>query len=216
MRRFGYIRVSATDQNADRQRIALAPFDIPSRNLFEDKLSGKDFERPAYIQMIKNLRRGDLLIVTSLDRLGRNYAEVREQWRCITREIGADIRVLDMPLLDTGHAKDLLGSFIADLVLQVLSFAAQLERENIRRRQAEGIAAAKARGVKWGREPLPLPDNFENLYRRWCCNSISTAEIAALCNMSERSFYKKTQLRRASDEINKSKQLRRSRVKMSR
>jgi DNA invertase Pin-like site-specific DNA recombinase len=193
MRRFGYIRVSATDQNADRQCIALAPFDVPKTNLYMDKQSGKDFERPAYNRMTKRLRRGDLLIVTSLDRLGRNYTEVREQWRHITIEIGADIRVLDMPLLDTGHAKDLLGSFIADLVLQVLSFAAQLERENIHRRQAEGIAAAKARGVKWGKSPLPLPSNFEELYLRWHNNEISTGEIAALCNMSERSFYKKTE-----------------------
>ncbi|MDR1574350.1 MAG: recombinase family protein [Clostridiales Family XIII bacterium] len=200
MKRFGYVRVSATDQNAERQCIALAPFDISPGNLYLDKQSGKDFERPAYLRMIKSLRRGDMLIVTSLDRLGRNYSEVREQWRRITSEIGADIRVLDMPLLDTGHAKDLLGSFIADLVLQVLSFAAQLERENIRRRQAEGIAAAKARGVKWGKEPLPLPRNFESLYRRWCGNKISTTEIAALCNMSERSFYKKTQERRAVEK----------------
>jgi DNA invertase Pin-like site-specific DNA recombinase len=203
MRRFGYIRVSATDQNADRQCIALAPFDIPPENLYVEKQSGKDFERPAYLRMIRRLRRGDLLIVTSLDRLGRNYAEVREQWRYITIEIGADIRVLDMPLLDTGHAKDLLGSFIADLVLQVLSFAAQLERENIRRRQAEGIAAAKARGVKWGKDPLPLPDNFEDLYRRWRNSEISTVEVAALCNMSERSFYKKTEERRKRDNVRK-------------
>ncbi|MDR2770613.1 MAG: recombinase family protein [Clostridiales Family XIII bacterium] len=200
MRRFGYVRVSATDQNADRQCIALAPFDIPPENLYVEKQSGKDFDRPAYLSMIKRLRRGDLLIVTSLDRLGRNYAEVREQWRYITIEIGTDIRVLDMPLLDTGHAKDLLGSFIADLVLQVLSFAAQLERENIRRRQAEGIAAAKARGVKWGKDPLPLPENFEELYRRWCDGQLSTDEIAALCNMSERSFYKKTEERRRRGE----------------
>ncbi|MDR2089826.1 MAG: recombinase family protein [Clostridiales Family XIII bacterium] len=200
MRRFGYIRVSATDQNADRQCIALAPFDIPRSNLYIDRQSGKDFQRPAYNRMIRSMRRGDLLIVTSLDRLGRNYAEVREQWRYITIEIGADIRVLDMPLLDTRHAKDLLGSFIADLVLQVLSFAAQLERENIRRRQAEGIAAAKARGVKWGKDPLPLPDNFEDLYRRWRDNELNTAEIAALCNMSERSFYKKTEARRRCEK----------------
>lgn len=199
MKKFGYIRVSATDQNADRQLIALAPLNIPDANLYIDKQSGKDFDRPAYIRMIKRLRRGDLLIVKSLDRLGRDYAEVREQWRCITSEIRADIRVLDMPLLDTGHAKDLLGSFIADLVLQVLSFAAQLERENIRQRQAEGIAAAKARGVKWGREPLPLPNNFESVYRRWRANKLSAAKAADLCNMSERSFYKKTKERRDSD-----------------
>lgn len=200
MKKFGYIRVSATDQNADRQLIALAPLNIPESNLYIDKQSGKDFDRPAYIRMIKRLRRGDLVIVKSLDRLGRDYAEVREQWRCITSEIRADIRVLDMPLLDTGHAKDLLGSFIADLVLQVLSFAAQLERENIRQRQAEGIAAAKARGVKWGREPLPLPSNFESVYRRWRANKLSAAKAAALCNMSERSFYKKTKERRDGEK----------------
>jgi DNA invertase Pin-like site-specific DNA recombinase len=207
MRRFGYIRVSATDQNADRQCIALAPFDVPQENLYMDKQSGKDFIRPEYIQMLKRLRRGDLLIVTSLDRLGRNYSEVREQWRHITLELGVDIRVLDMPLLDTSHAKDLLGSFIADLVLQVLSFAAQLERENIRRRQAEGIAAAKERGVKWGREPMPLPADFEVLYGRWCKGEIETSEISALCNMSERSFYKKTELRRGRDKVRKVKRV---------
>ncbi|MDR2132004.1 MAG: recombinase family protein [Clostridiales Family XIII bacterium] len=200
MKRFGYIRVSATDQNADRQRIALAPFDIPKGNLYMDKQSGKDFARPAYRRMTKRLRRDDLLIVSSLDRLGRNYAEVREQWRRITMEIGADIRVLDMPLLDTGRSKDLLGSFIADLVLQVLSFAAQLERENIHRRQAEGIAAAKARGVKWGKAPLPLPDDFEDIFGRWRGNELSAAESAALCNMSERSFYKKTMDRRRREK----------------
>jgi DNA invertase Pin-like site-specific DNA recombinase len=155
------------------------------------------------MRMIRRLRRDDLLIVTSLDRLGRNYAEVREQWRYITIEIGADIRVLDMPLLDTGHAKDLLGSFIADLVLQVLSFAAQLERDNIRRRQAEGIAAAKARGVKWGKTPLILPDNFEELYQRWRRDEIDVVEVASLCNMSERSFYKKTEARRKHENMKK-------------
>jgi DNA invertase Pin-like site-specific DNA recombinase len=201
MKTIGYIRVSATDQNADRQRIALTPFNIAKGNLYVDKQSGKDFERPAYIRMIKRLRCGDLLIVTSLDRLGRDYAEVREQWRQITSEIGADIRVLDMPLLDTAQSKDLLGSFIADLVLQVLSFAAQLERDNIRRRQAEGIAAAKARGAKWGRRPLQLPSNFSAVYRRWSTSKISAAEAAALCDMSERSFYKKTKELRERDNI---------------
>jgi DNA invertase Pin-like site-specific DNA recombinase len=201
MKVMGYIRVSATDQNAERQRIALAPFNIAKGNLYMDKQSGKDFERPAYIRMIKRLRRGDLLIVTSLDRMGRDYAEVREQWRKVTNEIGADIRVLDMPLLDTAQSKDLFGSFIAELVLQVLSFTAQLERDNIHRRQAEGIAAAKARGAKWGKKPLILPHNFESMYRRWRANKVSAAEAAALCDMSERSFYKKTRVLRERDNI---------------
>jgi DNA invertase Pin-like site-specific DNA recombinase len=196
MTTFGYIRVSATDQNEARQHISLAPFDIPKGNLYVDRQSGKDFKRPAYRRMFKRLRRGDLLIVTSLDRLGRNYAEVQEQWRCISNEIGADIRVLDMPLLDTAHAKDLLGSFISDLVLQVLSFAAQLERENLRVRQAEGIAAAKARGVRFGKLPSPLPRDFEDVYRSWRSGMIDVVEAAELCNMAVRTLYEKTRERR--------------------
>ncbi|MDR1616760.1 MAG: recombinase family protein [Syntrophomonadaceae bacterium] len=196
MRYFGYIRVSAADQNDERQRIALAPFAIPARNLYVDRQSGKDFNRPAYRRLVKRLRPGDLLIIKSLDRLGRDYAEVREQWRRITVEAGADIKVLDMPLLDTAHAKDLLGSFISDLVLQVLSFAAQMERDNIRQRQAEGISAAKARGVRFGREPLVLPDDFEDIYRRWRSGEINASQAAALCGVSERTLYERTRGRR--------------------
>ncbi len=157
---YGYIRVSSTDQNESRQRIALERQAIRSDRIFMDKLSGKDFQRPQYQAMLKKLRAGDLLCITSIDRLGRNYEEILEQWRIITKEKRVDILVLDMPLLDTRRDKNLLGTFIAYLVLQVLSFVAQNERENIRSRQAEGIAAAKGRGVRFGRKIKPLPDNF--------------------------------------------------------
>ena len=157
---YGYIRVSSTDQNEDRQRLALLTAGVPSDSQYMDKLSGKNFERPAYKRMLRRLRAGDLLYILSIDRLGRNYSEVLEQWRVLTKEKGVDIVVLDMPLLDTRRGKDLMGTFIADLVLQILSFVAQNERENIRKRQAEGIAAAKARGVRFGRPSQALPDNF--------------------------------------------------------
>lgn len=158
---YGYIRVSSADQNEDRQLVALRSCKVPECNLFVDKQSGKDFERPEYRRMLRRLKRDDLLYVKSIDRLGRNYGEILEQWRLLTKEKGVDIVVLDMPLLDTRSGKDLMGTFIADLVLQILSFVAQNERENIRQRQAEGIAAAKARGVPFGRPALPLPENFE-------------------------------------------------------
>ena len=164
---YGYIRVSSTDQNESRQRIALERQAIPSDRIFMDKLSGKDFQRPQYQAMLKKFRPGDQLCITSIDRLGRNYEEILEQWRIITKEKRVDIFVLDMPLLDTRRDKNLLGTFIADLVLQVLSFVAENERTNIRQRQAEGIAAAKARGVKFGRPPLPLPENFHDAHRDW-------------------------------------------------
>ena len=154
---YGYIRVSSVDQNEDRQIVALRGRGIPERNIFMDKQSGKDFDRPQYKRMVKKLKPGDLLCVLSIDRLGRNYEEIQDQWRRLTKEIGADISVIDMPLLDTRNGKDLMGTFIADLVLQILSFVAQNERENIRKRQAQGIAAARARGVRFGRPPRPLP-----------------------------------------------------------
>jgi DNA invertase Pin-like site-specific DNA recombinase len=197
---FGYIRVSSKDQNEDRQLIALALLEIPEQNLYIDKQSGKNFDRPAYKQMIKRMRRGDLLCVKSIDRLGRNYADIIEQWRVITQEKGVDIRVLDMPLLDTTYCKDLLGTFIADLVLQVLSFASQLERENTLQRQAEGIAAAKARGIVFGKAPLPFPDNFEVVYSQWRAKELTTKETAALCGFSRRALYEKTQERRHQEE----------------
>ena len=164
---YGYVRVSSTDQNEDRQMMALNKLNIPERNIYMDKLSGKDFNRPQYKKLVRRLKSGDLLYILSIDRLGRNYEEIQNQWRILTKEIGIDICVLDMPLLDTRNGKDLMGTFIADLVLQILSFVAQSERENIRKRQQEGIAAAKAKGVKFGRPPRPLPENFHEVHQAW-------------------------------------------------
>jgi len=197
---YGYIRVSTAEQRDDRQRIALEPFGIPPRNLYVDHWSGKTFNRPAYKRLIGRLRSGDLLLVKSIDRLGRNYADIIDQWRHITKVIGADVRVLDMPLLDTSYGKDLLGTFISDLVLQVLSFAAQLEREELLRRQAEGIAAAKARGVTFGPDPLPLPENFPELYALWKSGEITAAEVAARCGFSRRTLYKRLQEQREREQ----------------
>lgn len=188
MKKYGYIRVSTKEQNEDRQVDALKPFEIPEENVFMDKQSGKDFERPAYRKMLRRLKKGDLLIVKSIDRLGRNYDEIIEQWRVITKQIDADIVVIDMPLLDTRVGKDLTGKFVADLVLQILSYVAQSERENIRQRQAEGIAAAKARGVKFGRPTIPLPDNFymvSEMYRR---QMITSRESAKMLSVSQDTF----------------------------
>jgi DNA invertase Pin-like site-specific DNA recombinase len=199
MSNFGYIRVSTQEQNEDRQRIALTPCGIPGRNLYIDHVSGKDFNRPSYQKMLKRLRPGDLLTVKSIDRLGRNYAEIIEQWRLITKTIGADIQVLDMPLLNTTFAKDLLGTFISDLVLQVLSFSAQLERDHILQRQAEGFAAAKARGVRLGREPIPLPEGFDDIYSHWTSGEITASQAAAICGIAVRTLYEKTRERRECD-----------------
>ena len=157
---YGYVRVSSTDQNEDRQMIALAEVEVSNEKIYIDKQSGKDFERPQYKRMIKKLKSSDLLYILSIDRLGRNYEEIQRQWRILTKDIGVDICVIDMPLLDTRKGKDLMGTFIADLVLQILSFVAQSERENIKKRQAEGIAAAKAKGVRFGRPEKNVPDNF--------------------------------------------------------
>lgn len=187
---YGYVRVSSKDQNEDRQLDALAPFHIPQRQIHIDKQSGKDFNRPAYRRLMKRLKPGDLLIIKSIDRLGRNYEEIIEQWRVITKEKKVDIKIIDMPLLDTTYGKDLLGTFIADLTLQVMSFAAQLERENIRQRQAEGIAAALARGAKWGNRGKHFPDNFDELYRQWKNNEIDKATIMAHCDMKRTAFEK--------------------------
>ena len=170
---YGYVRVSSTDQHEDRQLIAMAEHGIPANCIYMDKQSGKDFARPRYRALIKKLRPGDQLCITSIDRLGRNYEEIQEQWRILTREKKVDILVFDMPLLDTRRDKDLLGTFIADLVLQVLSFVAQSERENIRKRQAEGIAAAKARGVKFGRKKTALTPDFLQGYAQWKGRQIS-------------------------------------------
>ena len=164
---YGYVRVSTRDQNEDRQLRALRELAIPEQNLYLDKRSGKDFARPAYGRLVRRLKKDDLLYVKSIDRLGRNYGEIQEQWRLLTKEKGVDIVVLDMPLLDTRRGKDLIGTFLSDIVLQVLSFVAENERVTIRQRQAEGIAAAKARGVRFGRPPMPLPENFPAQYQRW-------------------------------------------------
>jgi DNA invertase Pin-like site-specific DNA recombinase len=161
------VRVSTKEQNEDRQLIALKEVDVPEKNIYMDKQSGKDFNRPQYKRLLKKIRPGDLLYIKSIDRLGRNYEEIQNQWRIITKDKGVDIVVLDMPLLDTRRGKDLLGTFISDLVLQLLSFVAENERTNIKQRQAEGITAAKARGVKFGRPPLPLPDNFYEVHKAW-------------------------------------------------
>ena len=188
---YGYIRVSSTDQNEIRQRIVLEQQAIPPGRIFMDKMSGKDFQRPQYQAMLKRLGPGDLLCITSIDRLGRNYEEILEQWRVLTREKRVDILVLDMPLLDTRRDKNLLGTFIADLVLQVLSFVAQNERENIRNRQAQGIAAAKQRGVRFGREVKPLPDIFLESCALWFNGRISGLEAARRCRMPSSTFYRK-------------------------
>lgn len=188
---YGYIRVSSKDQNEARQLIALKNNGVPEKNIFIDKQSGKDFERPNYKRMIKKLKPGDLLEIKSIDRLGRNYDEILEQWRIITKEIRADIVVLDMPLLDTRkHSSDLTGTFIADLVLQILSYVAQTEREAIRQRQAEGIAAAKARGVHFGRQPIQLPDSFEAVCREHAAGTLTVRAAAEKLSMSTTTFYK--------------------------
>lgn len=185
---YGYIRVSSVDQNEDRQAIALRGRGIPEQNIFMDKQSGKDFERPQYKRMVKKLKPGDLLCVLSIDRLGRNYNEIQDQWRKLTKDVGVDVSVIDMPLLDTRNGKDLMGTFIADLVLQILSFVAQNERENIRKRQAQGIAAAKARGVKFGRPPRPLPENYHSAYQRWKAGKITCTAAAKECGMPLSTF----------------------------
>ena len=177
---YGYIRVSTKDQCEERQLIAMHQFGVCDQNIFLDKLSGKDFDRPQYKRLLKKLRPSDAVIIKSIDRLGRNYSEIQEQWRIITKEKHADIVVLDMPLLDTRQKeKDLTGTFIADLVLQILCYVAQIERENIKQRQAEGIAAAKARGVKFGRDRIPVPDDFYSLWEQYSRREIS-ARAAAL------------------------------------
>ena len=185
---YGYIRVSTREQNEDRQRIALGGLDIPEKNIFMDKQSGKDFDRPQYKRLLRRMKKDDLLYVKSIDRLGRNYGEILEQWRVLTKEKGIDIVVLDMPLLDTRRGKDLMGTFLSDIVLQVLSFVAENERVNIRQRQAEGIAAAKARGVRFGRPSGPVSENFVGVYERWRAKEITGTQAARECGMPLSSF----------------------------
>ena len=188
---YGYIRVSSIDQNENRQLLAMHEKQIPAKNLYIDKQSGKDFERPNYKKLVKKLKPGDLLYILSIDRLGRNYKEIQEQWRILTKEKEIDICVIDMPLLDTRNGKDLIGTFIADWVLQILSFVAHSERENIRKRQAEGIAAAKNRGVKFGRPERPLPDNFNQVHQDWRNKKMTLQQAANACEMPVGTFYAK-------------------------
>ena len=188
---YGYVRVSSADQNEERQLVALREKGVPEGRIFMDKQSGKDFDRPQYKKLIRKLKAGDLLYILSIDRLGRNYEEIQNQWRILTKEKGVDIVVLDMPLLDTRQGKDLMGTFIADLVLQILSFVAQNERENIKKRQAQGIAAAKAQGIKFGRPEKEVPEDFGKIVREWEQKRLPLSEAVKQCNMSEATFYRR-------------------------
>lgn len=188
---YGYVRVSSTDQNEDRQMLEMQHLKVKKRNVFMDKQSGKDFNRPNYQLLLSKLKKGDLLYVKSIDRLGRNYKEILEEWRLLTKEMEVDVVVIDMPLLDTRVYKDLMGTFIADLVLQVLSFVAENERINIRKRQEEGIRAAKLKGVEFGRPMIEVPDNFGNLVKQWERGHIRAEDVAKECNMSIATFYRR-------------------------
>lgn len=188
---YGYVRVSSADQNEDRQMIEMERVGVPQENIFIDKQSGKNFDRPNYKKLVRRLKEGDLLYILSIDRLGRNYEEIQNQWRILTKEKGIDIVVIDMQLLDTRQGKDLMGTFIADLVLQILSFVAQSEREKIRERQEQGIAAAKARGVRFGRPEKEVPDDFAQLVKAWEKKQLPLPELLRRCDMSEATFYRK-------------------------
>ena len=188
---YGYVRVSSVDQNEDRQLVVMNENNVPKGNVYIDKQSGKDFERPQYKKLVKKLKAGDLLYILSIDRLGRKYEDVQKQWRILTKDIGIDICVIDMPPLDTRNGKDLMGTFIADLVLQILSFVAQNERENIKKRQAQGIAAAKARGVKFGRPKAPVPVEFDDLIKQWERKQLTLKQVLSICNISEATFYRR-------------------------
>lgn len=190
---YGYARVSTREQKEDRQMIALTEHSVDEKNIFADKQSGKDFNRPHYRKMLRKLKRGDLLYIKSIDRLRRNYEEIQEQWRFLTKEKGVNLYVIDMPLLDTRWGKDLVGTFVSDIVLQVLSFVAENERTNIRQRQAEGIAAAKAKGVRFGRPPRSLPYNFHEICQKWQAKEISVSEAAQECNMPRSTFFYRAQ-----------------------
>ena len=188
---YGYVRVSSTDQNEGRQMIAMTNRYVHNVNIYVDNQSGKYFNLPMYRKLVRRLKPNDLLYIKSIDRLGRNYEEIITQWRILTKEKKVDIVVIDMPLLDTRTGKDLMGTFIADLVLQLLSFISENERKTIKQRQREGIEAAKQRGVRFGRPEKPLPENFEQLYIRWLAKEISATEIAQQCNFTTATFYNK-------------------------
>ena len=191
-KKLGYVRVSTREQNEERQMIAMKEFGVPNRNIILDKQSGKDFERPGWQRLKAKLTSDDVLVVQSIDRLGRNYEEIIEEWRTVTKDIGAAIVVLDMPILDTRKERDLAGELISDIVLQLLSYVAQTEREFNHKRQAEGIAAAKARGVKFGREPMPIPANFDNVYSRWKSGDMSATKAATELSVCRNTFLKWT------------------------
>ena len=188
---YGYVRVSTSEQNTDRQTIALKEMGVPEEHIYVDKLSGKDFQRPQYKRLLRKLDSQSVLYIKSIDRLGRNYEDLGEQWRIITKEKGADIVVMDMPILDTRREKNLLGTFMSDIILALLSYVAENERVNIRQRQAEGIAAAKVKGVKFGRPPKPLPENFHRMHQEWRSGKISMKEAAEACKMPPQTFYSK-------------------------
>lgn len=188
---YGYVRVSSTDQNEDRQMLEMQRLKIKKKNIYIDKQSGKDFNRPSYQRLLGKLKKGDLLYVKSIDRLGRNYKEIQDQWRVLTKEMEVDVVVIDMPLLDTRVYKDLMGTFIADLVLQLLSFVAENERVNIRKRQEEGIKAAKLKGVMFGRPMIKVPDHFGSLVKQWERGHIRAEDVAKECDMSIATFYRR-------------------------
>lgn len=188
---YGYMRCSSREQNEDRQLIALKEMGISEKQIYMDKQSGRDFDRPQYKKLLRKLDNNSVLFVKSIDRLGRNYADLNEQWRIITKEKGADIVVIDMPILDTRRDKNLLGTFISDIVLVLLSYIAENERINIRQRQAEGIAAAKARGVKFGRPAIPLPNNFYEVHKQWRNKELTLEQAAKACSLSVSTFYDK-------------------------
>lgn len=197
---YGYVRVSSKDQNEERQIVAMEQAGVPEQNIYTDKQSGKSFDRPEYLKMKEKLKEGDLLYILSIDRLGRNYEEIQNQWRVLTKEIGVDICVIEMPLLDTRTGKDLMGTFIADLVLQILSFVADSERTSIRKRQEQGIAAAKARGVRFGRPEKTLPDDFDRLIKEWEREKISMDTVLQQCKISESTFYRRVREYRGRKE----------------
>lgn len=204
MDQFAYIRVSTKEQHTDRQLNALEPFQVPKKNIYCDYQSGKDFKRPEYQKLLKRLRKGDLLIIKSIDRLGRNYNEILQQWQRITKGIGADILVIDMPLLDTrDQGGNLTGTFIADLVLQILAYVAQTEREFIHQRQAEGIAAAREKGTKFGRAPLELSEDFDLCYEKWCAGELSLRQAAEALGISHSTFYRRCQKKKLEKNVSK-------------
>ncbi len=201
MAQYGYVRVSSKDQNPERQLLAMQERQIPVKNIYLDKMSGQDFSRPQYLKLLKTIKKGDTMVVKSIDRLGRNYGEILEEWRKITKEIGADIQVIDMPLLNTNSThSDLTGVFISDLVLQILAYVAETEREFIKQRQAEGIAAAKQRGIKFGCQKAEVPDKFDEYYQMWENGETSLRKAADAIGMNYTTFYRRCMEQREKSE----------------